>query len=222
MLNITLEDLRARALQHADMTGSGFPDTDQLDKDLHAGLGEIHELLALHDYLRSTQSITLATGTEEYTLPVDFYKASRVWRLSAGRRFEVKRFNLSQLDGLKTTGPASAGTAELWYVPQMPRLTQATDTIGYDLPNGWENFAALHAAIQLKNREQSDPQALMIERKTIKDRIVAHVEPRDAGIPDEIEDHYNRWGHGSGYDDASALRYRVMGSKIHFVDFCEG
>ena len=222
MLNITLEDLRAQALDYADMTGSGFPDTDRLDGYIHNGLAEVHELLAMHDYLRSTATITLAAGTEEYALPTDFYKVSRVWLLSSGRRHIIDRFNLSQLDGLKTTGPASSGSAELWYVPQAPRMTKLTDHVAYDLPNGWEAFAALHAAIQLLNREESDPQALMAERERIKQRIVVHVEPRDTGIPDEIEDHYSRWGYGFTADGGQSLRYRILGSKIHFVDFgCE-
>lgn len=221
MLNITLEDSRARALDFADMTGSGFPDTARLDGYLNDGFGEIHELLALHDYLRSKHAITLVAGTEEYALPADFYKASSVWKLVSGRRYEIKRFNIAQLSGMKTTGPASSDSAELWYVPQRALLVKPDDKIGYDLPNGWETFAPLHAAIQLLNREESDVQALMAERERIKQRIVLHVEPRDAS-PDSIEDHYGRWADGSAVEDAVSLRYRVIGSKILFVDFGSG
>ncbi len=218
MLNISLEDLRARALDFADMTGSSFPDTSSLDGYINDGLAEIHEILALHDYLRSTHTITLVTGTEDYALPADFYKASSAWELVSGRRHEIPRFNLSQLSGLKTTGPSSSGTAELWYVPQRIRLTNPDDKVGYDLPSGWETFAPLHAAVQLLNREESDAQGVAAERERIKQRITLHVEPRDAG-PIEVEDYYNRWGHGFIDDDGTSLRYRIMGSRIHFVDF---
>lgn len=217
----SLEYLQARALDYADMAGSGFPDSDRVRDYINDGLGEVHEMLAHHDYLRSVASITLVAGTEEYALPADFYKCSRVWLLTSGRRHMVDRFSLSQLDGLKTTGPIAAGSVEMWYVPRFSRLVQQSDAVFYDLPNGWETFAALHAAIQLLNREESDPQALMAERERVKQRIMVHVEPRDAGIPDEVEDHYNRWGRSFNDSQSATLRYRVMGSKIHFVDFGE-
>lgn len=214
----TLTDLQTRALDYADMTSSGFPVTARLTDYINDGLAELHEMLAMHDYLRSTQSITLVAGTEEYSLPSDFYKASRVWLLSGGRRHTVERFNLSQLDGHKTSGPASAGSALLWYVPQLTKLSAGADVVSVALPIGWENLVALHAAIQLLNREESDPQALVAERERVRQRVLAHVEPRDIGIPDEIEDHYDRWGGGVA-DAGRSLRYLVLGNKIHFVEF---
>jgi hypothetical protein len=215
----TLSSLQSRALDFADMTSSGFAVTARLTDYINDGLSELHELLAMHEYLRSTQAIALVSGTEEYALPADFYKAMRVWRVSNGRRYSVEKFNLAQLDGYNTSGPAASGTAELWYVPQLTQLVQPGDSVSVALPNGWEGFVALHAAIQLLNREESDPNALMAERERVKQRIVAHVEPRDTGIPDEIEDHYGRWDGGIRDDEERTLRYRVMGNKIHFVEF---
>lgn len=214
----TLADLQDRALDYADMTSSGFPVAARLTDYINDGLAELHEMLAMHDYLRSTHPITLVAGTEEYALPTDFYKVSRVWRLSSGRRYMLDRFNLAQLDGFRVNGPASSGSAELWYVPQLTKLAQGSDKVSVALPIGWENFVALHAAIQLLNREESDPQALMAERERVKQRIVQHIEPRDPGIPDEIEDHYGRWSGGLRDDECQSLRYRVIGNKIHFVD----
>ena len=217
----TLTDLLARSLDYADMTSSGFPVAARNIDYINDGLSELHEILAMHDYLRSSASIALVAGTEEYALPTDFYKSTRVWLLTSGYRYEIERFNLSQLSGRKTTGPASSGTAQLWYVPQLAKLSAGADIVSVALPIGWENFVALHAAIQLLNREESDPQALMAERERVKQRIIGHVEPRDAGGPDQIEDHYNRWGYGTVDDCSLSMRYRILGNKIHFVDFGE-
>ncbi len=62
---------------------------------------------------------------------------------------------------------------------------------------------------------------MMAERERVKQRIIMHVEPRDAS-PDSIEDYYGRWADGVPLEDGVSLRYRVIGSKILFADFgCE-
>lgn len=215
-----LSDLKARALDHADMTGSDFPDKDRLTDYANSGLAVLHELLAMHDYFRSVSTIALVTGTEAYQLPNDFYKASRVWRVSNGRRYMLDRFNLAQLDGYTTNGPAFSGVAELWYAPQLKKLVRDKDKVEGVLPNGWDDFVALHMAVQLLNREEQSSAEQAAEREAVRQRIVMHVEPRDTGVPDEIEDHYNRWGGGVCQDDPyRSLRYRILGDKIHFVEF---
>jgi hypothetical protein len=217
----TLTDLQNRALDYADMTSSAFPVTARLTDYINDGLAELHDLLAPYDYIRSTSSITLAAGTEEYALPTDFYRATAVWLISNDRRYMLDRFTMAQLDGFKTTGPTSAGSAQLWYVPQLTKLSAGADVVHVALPIGWESFAALHAAIQLLNREESDPQPLMAERERIKQRILANIEPRDLGVPAEVEDHYARWS-GAVCEPIRSLRYRILGNKIHFVEVEEG
>jgi hypothetical protein len=215
----TLLDLRTRALDYADMTSSGFAVTARLTDYVNDGLAELHEMLAMHEYILNQATINLVAGTEGYELPESFYKASRLWHLVGGRRYEIDRFTLSQLHGRKTSGPSSAGVAQLWYVPQLTRLSGDSDEVLEQLPVGWENFVALHAAVQLLIREESDPQALMAERERVKQRVMVHVEPRDIGIPDQIEDSSHRW---SGcLDDLSGttLRYRIMDQSIQIVEF---
>lgn len=216
----TLGDLKKRALDHADMAGSDFPDDARLVDYVNDALSELHELLAIHDYLRSKSTITLTAGTEEYLLPSDFYKLSRAWKVSSGRRYVIDKFTLAQLDGHSTTGPSAGATVELWYVPQLKRLKEDGDTVSVALPIGWESYAALHMAVQLLIREESDPSALIGERDRVKARVLGQVEPRDAGLPDEIEDYYGRWN-GAILDVAAdrTLRYRVLGNKILFVEF---
>lgn len=215
----TLADLRARGLDYADMTGSSFPVTDRVTDYANDGLSKLHNLLVSQEYFREVESYTLVAGTESYVLPSSFYKAQRVWRVSSGRRYMVDRFNLSQIDGYKTTGPASGDSVELWYAPQLRRLTEETDKVSVALPNGWEDYVALHIAVRLLLREESDAKPLASERQMALQDVLAHCEPRDEGMQDEIEDVYGRWNRGVWDDQGRTLRYRVMGNKIHFVEF---
>lgn len=221
----TLTDLQNRALDYADMTGSAFPVTARLIDYINAGYSELYEMLIAaygSDYVRSTSTTALVGGTEEYALPTDFYKMIRVWEVVGSSRYSVDRFELSHIAGFKTTGPASAGTLSLWYAPQLVKLASGSDVIHVSVCTGWEDFIALHAAIRLLSRQQTDTSALMAERETIRQRIIDNAGPRDLGIPGEIEDHYQRWG--GIRDDQGAtqgLRYRVMGNKLVVVQLSE-
>jgi hypothetical protein len=218
----TLTGLQNRALDYADMTGSAFPVTARLTDYINAGYTELYEMLVGSygaDYVRTATTQALTAGTEAYALPSDFYKMLRVWEVVGSTRYAVERFVPSQLDGYKTTGPGSAGSLSLWYAPQLTLLSAGADIVHVSVCTGWEDFIALHAAIRLKMREDSDPSALMAERETLRRRIVENAEPRDQGVADEIEDHYNRWG--SGNSNASSLRYRVMGNQLIVVDMGE-
>lgn len=215
----TLANLRARALDYADMAGSDFPDTGRMVDYANDALSELHELLADQEYFYSRFSISLVAGTEEYDLPSDFYKSMRVWRLSSGRRYAVDRFNLSQASGYQTSGPSQADTVDLWYAPQLKRLTRESDRVEVALPNGWENYVALHMAVQLLNREESDSSLVAAERDRMLQRIMQRVEPRDQGLQDTVEDIYSRWSGGAADCEGRKLKYRIMGNKILFVEF---
>lgn len=216
---VTLQELQARALDYADMTGSSFPDTGRLTDYINSGLSDLHEMLVHEEYFRTSANIAVVSGTEEYDLPADFYKAMKVYRLSSGRRYLLDQFNPSQLSGYRNNGPAWTGTVELWYAPSPTKLVDSKDPVNAALPIGWDDFIALHAATRLLIREQSDPSAVAAEREQVRQRIMDRVEPRDIGTPDTIEDHYGRWGGGLFDIEERALRYRIMGSKILFVEF---
>ena len=224
----TLSDLRARALDYADMTGSNFPVEARVDDYINSAASEMYDILvnAYEDYFLETEPITLVAGTENYALPSDFYKAKRVYYTTGGRRFSIHPFNLETLDGAKTS-PLTSGTAELWYVPEMSLMTADDDTIRSIIPpmiKGWPDYIALSAAIRLLIREESDPSALMREKGMMQERLLSMAEPRDAGIPDSIQDIGHRWNDvGFAYDPGAFLmRYRIMGSNIKFIQYDAG
>lgn len=215
----TAKSLIERAYYEADMEGSTFPDRSKVLADINDALAELHELLTTEDYFHSTEPITLVAGTEAYALPADFYKPVMVWKNSSGRRYEVPRFTYADLSGYSTTGPAASGTVELWYAPQLKRLKKDSDRVTVALPNQWDSFASVHAAVKMLMREESDSSALQAERNRLLQRIMANVEPRDNSMPGQIEDAYCRWGYGMMAPEERTLRYRIMGNYIHLVEF---
>ena len=89
---------------------------------------------------------------------------------------------------------------------------------------GWPDYIALGAAIRLLIREESDPSALMSEKKMMQNRIISLAEPRDAGIPDSIQDIGHRWNDVAfAYDPGAFLmRYRIMGTNLKFIQYDAG
>lgn len=217
----TLENLKDRALDYADMTGSGFPDDDRLTDYINSGLSELHDLIVANhgeDYLRKDTTFAVSSSSESYTLPSDFYKALAVFHQSSGRRHKVERWQPSEISGARTT-PLSSGTVELWYVPQHKKLAQRFDTVSIAIPVGWEDFVSLHAAARLLMREESDASAIVSERERQRARIVAMLGPRDVAEPDSIGDHYGRWDYGvSSLAIEPSYKYRIMGNSIYFIE----
>ena len=215
----TLADLRARALDYADMTNSAFPVTARVNDYINDGLSALHDILvdSYADYLRSTTTFNVTTAAEAYTLPSDFYKCLKVYYQSSNRRYKVHQFNPDELDGFKTT-PITTGTFEMWYIPQFTKLSSDGDTVHLSVPIRWENFVALHAAIQLLNREESDPSALMRERDAERQRMIKLAGPRDAGEVGQVADTYHRFSVAGRYiaPPERSFRYRIMGNEILF------
>lgn len=202
------------------MTGSSFAVTDRVNDYINDGLAELHDILveAHEEYFRSKQTINLVSGTEEYSLPTDFYKSIALWYVTSDRRFRVDRYNLEQVDGYRSS-PIHSGTVEHWYVPHVTLMTDDADVVDDRIVPGWEDYVALHAAIRLLIREESDPSALMNERERLYQRIVNMAAPRDEGDPDSIADYYDRWSNARLYRlDERYFRYRILDDKISFIE----
>jgi len=217
----TLDELRARSLDYADMAGSDFPDEARLDDYINAGLSELHDLIVGHngdEYLRKDTTFSVTSASERYVLPTDFYKALAFYLQSGSRRHKLERWQPQEIDGASTT-PLASGTVEMWYVPQFKKLSNSKDPVQISVPFGWEDFVALHAATRLLIREESDPSALMAERDRQRARIVSMIAPRDTFEPDSIGEHYGRWDGGfSKLAAEPTYRYRIMGNYVYFIE----
>ena len=215
----TLKDLRDRALDYADMTGSGFPVSSRVDDYIQVALSELHGILvnSYEDYFRTVITLDLLATQVAYTLPDDFFKLLKVYYLSGGRRYRIRQFDLNELDSYRTD-LARTGTCEVWYIPQYKKIRNETHPITFPVPVGWEDFVCLHAAVRLLMREESDHKPLMFERERKRQEIIDLAEPRDAGETYAISDVYNRWNGGVPNLEERTLAYRLLGNEIVFSE----
>ena len=226
---VTLATLKARALDYADMTDSGFPVVDRLVDYINSSASGIWDILvdSYEDYFLTQTDINLTPPAEGYDLPADFYKCLKVfYKATDNRRFKIRKFDLNDINAALIK-PFSGGVVELWYVPQMELLVHDADTIGSRIPpivKGWEDAIALDAAIKLLIREESDPSALMREKDMLLHRIMQMADPRDDGEPDQVQitgavaNPYDLY-FGSG---SYSYRYRIMGQQIRFLQYAMG
>jgi hypothetical protein len=218
---VTLQELRDRALDYADMSGSDFPNLARLDNYIRVGLSKLHNILinAYQDYYRETQTITLVAGQETYDLPSDFAKSLEMFKDLSNRRYKIPKFSRGEISGYRQ-GSLTGGTVTHWYAPQMTPLRLPTDKVHLSVPLGWEDYVALVAGVRLLVREESDPSALMAERDAARLELIEMAEPRDEGDQGKVEDIYGRYNRAADHlREWRYLRYRIMGNKVHFYEF---
>lgn len=80
--------------------------------------------------------------------------------------------------------PSAGQILRIWYIPRMTSLLSDQDLV--DGVSGWTEWIALNAAIMALTKEESDTQALLLEREKVEKRIEAVSENRDAGEPEVI------------------------------------
>ena len=131
-------------------------------------------------------------------------------------RFKLKRFNTNELTLLNnsvitptyTILPtvywrlegtrlyfepiAVANTAgynfEMWYVPQVTKLVNLTDTLDYQAVFGWDEYIVNDMAINLKIKEESDPSALIARQQEFERKIEGAAQNREISDPQRTQD----------------------------------
>lgn len=226
MKTITLGELKTQVRQRADMENSTFISDDELTDYINKSKDELYDILVQKfgaDYYTTYQDISLVSGTSEYSLPVDFYKAMGVdYQVTGdGKWITLRPFMFSERNRYNSTvrnsiigaidleyrirndklwfrnAPIQSGTARLWYIPVATDLSSDTDTImGV---NGWEEYVVIDAAIKCLVKEESDTTALRSDKQAMMQRIEAAAENRDAGSPQRVtdarsDDYYENWG----------------------------
>jgi len=209
--NVALSVLRTRARQRADQENSGFISDTELNYLLNVSCAELYDLLlAAYDdeYFSDTDTFNTVSGTEQYSLPADFYKLLGVdLVLSSSQLVPLQKFTFGDRDRYKSPLfnlqgsdlfryrlnasniifapiPTGVKTIKLTYVPAMPALSQDADT--FDGVNGWEEYAIIDAAIKMRIKEETSVQELIYEKNSIKKRIETMRNNRDAGDPAKI------------------------------------
>lgn len=209
---MTLSELRTLALQRADKENSRFISTTEANNYINLAYGELYDLLVSQfaDYYSKTVNFTLS-GTNEYTLPSDFYKirgldfivdnatATTVYPFNFNERnrfeFPVSRLVYGQqrrsyrVMGNKLILLPEAevdGAYKLWYVPRYTRLVLDTDNMSDVLD--FEEYVVVGAAAMMLVKEESDPSALLLMKEQLKNRVIEMAKERDASMPERVSD----------------------------------
>lgn len=212
----TLLQLRTQARQRADMENSSFVADSELTTMINYELGDLYDLLVAtyDDYFISTSNIAVVSGTEAYSLPNDFYKLRAVFLRDSGQtqrwrlyRDDLQDFDNGDLDFYPTNQlrymryrilgsniyfspiPNGSATVQLFYVPEMTKLSADGDTISFSVPTqGWEQYVVAGAAARMLIKEESDPTGLLSEQARIKDKVIQMASNRDSANSDRMRD----------------------------------
>lgn len=206
-MQMTLKEIRDAIVDMADMTNSEFITTANLNIWINLELSELHDLLVLsfQESILQKQSYTVTSSQENYRLPSDFYKCSKVYLVSNGSRVPMDRAALDSidvsggtvLDELITTGTCSSryrilsdqlainppidGTVELWYVPTFHKLESDSDRVDSRIPAGWEACVMAGVSARCMAKEESDPSFFLQQKQEARQRIKAARNMRDSG-----------------------------------------
>lgn len=217
----TRATLRTRAQRRADMENSQFLPDAEWDDLLDMGGAELHDIIVRthEDYFSTTTSYPIVASQVQYTLPTDFLKLLQVDVIDAtGYRSSVRRVmpherNFYQKGAgnygyrlfagvleMIPESPRGGGSIELRYVPQYMRFASDAATVNAMIPEGWEEYIALYAAIRALIKQRVDAGGLMTLLGDIRTRIETTAMERDANEPGRVVDIYNRFG-DAGWDD---------------------
>lgn len=211
---MTLAQLRDAVRQRSDMERTQFIKDPELTAYINGSYGELYDILVsrFEDYYSEQVSFSLASGVSTYALPADFYKmrgldyqvsAPDDWEtvrpLPFGERntrnrtvnrliYGVRPINYRILGGSLKFFPESQadGSYRMFYIPRFTPLAADGDVMGDVLD--FEEYVIVDAAIKCVVKEESDPQALMLQKQQLRERIQAMASNRDAGDPERITD----------------------------------
>lgn len=212
MSNITLLQLRNSCKERSNMENSTFVSDAEWTRYINYSISELRDIIISkvgNDYYALSQSYTIATGTDTYALPADFYKVLWVELLGEdGYYYKMKRFEVTErnqgrsplnyfISDVKyrlradniTISPNSLSAGRvirLWYVPLITYLVADGDVLnGF---NGWDEFVVLKSARKALVKEESDTSQVDQELAVLYGRLEAMAENRDQSEPMRIYD----------------------------------
>jgi len=220
MTDISLATLRTRAREHADMVSSSFIGSSELDGFINASGGELWDILITRyeDYCTTPEwtTFTLSGSNYQSALPADCVKLRGVEHYDRGEWTAIKRYTLEDRDRWRDTQwrwgsderrytilgsrlsfvpeDDASGQYRFRYVQAWTPLSSSTQTVS--LPNGWEEYIAVDAAIKCKQKEESDTSALEMRKAALLRRIEAAASNRDAGEQEFLTDPNEVWSRG--------------------------
>lgn len=192
------------------METSNFITDSELTGYVNASIAELYDILVsrFEDYYILDTTQTVASGSDQLTIPAGFYKLKGLdYDVGGGLYETVRSFQFVERNEtfdpgfgtlprmryrvlgsyIKLTPPEFApGTYRIWYIPRFTALADDADT--FDGINGWTEYVVVDCAIKMLNKEESDASAFREQKQKLLDRIEAMAADRDAGEPQSIVD----------------------------------
>jgi hypothetical protein len=216
MAAISLTTLRARVRERADMPVSGFvSDTaTSLDAWINEGAQKIWELLIKaygEEFIEAEQTFNTVAQQTDYNLPTDMVALYGIDMKIGGVSFSLLPMPRAERNLYKNVlqgtwkmrpryrivgmapgvirllpPPDAAYSMAFLYAPSFTTLAAPSDTI--NLPNGWERFVIVYAAIQALMKEESDTRELRIELAKMEEELRIITMRRNADQPHSATD----------------------------------
>jgi hypothetical protein len=194
------------------MVSSSFITTSELDGYINNSGGELWDILMTRyeDYTTTPEwtQFSLSGSNYQYTLPADCVKIRGVEYYDVGDWSTLKRYTLEDRDRWRDTQwrwgsgdrrytilgsrlsfvpeDEASGQYRFRYIQAWTTLTGSSQTVS--LPNGWEEYLVVDAAIKCKQKEESDTAALEMRKAGLLRRIEAASSNRDAGEQEFLTD----------------------------------
>lgn len=219
MASITLEELRLRARQRADMENSKFVKDSELTSYINNSIAELHDILSeaygSEYFVQETDATALVEGQAKYDLPDDFYELKGVdVQLDGQEWVTVTPFAFNERNRNQNSafsGWSLAGLCNIRYrlVGNKIQFSPAPDTAAnyrlWYVPvaerlvnnddtlqdfNAYSEYVIVDAAIKCMQKEESDVSVLMAQKAALEKRIRDKAANRDAANAESISDIY--------------------------------
>lgn len=227
MAAVTGSVLLSKARARADMANSTFVSDTDFYRFLTEGYQKLHEkLVACYgiEYMEATAVLSFATdpldsevtSTTDYLMPSDFFVLYDVDLGTQVPPRTLKPFmrnernamvnNWHQEPRYRLVG-AGDGTPRLRILPATtervliryaPEVTNVGSGSSLQIPNGWERYIVVYAAIQALLKEESDVDGLRGELQVMEAELTAIKADRDYQNPQSVvdtqfENYYYPW-----------------------------
>lgn len=206
----TLTEMIQEVRDLADVPGTNFVTDTMVTRWLNLGLKKVYEMAYSADPdaydLKKDTSITTVAGTDEYTLPTDFWKQKGISLTQGDFRTQLERMDLGGKRDLYNNEqgvprfwhfytrskillfptPDGAYPLTVWYVPVYTQLVSGSDT--FDGIHGFEEYGIYEAAIKCRIKSEGEINELMAMKAAVADEITDMAKERDIGGYQGIED----------------------------------
>lgn len=231
-MTITLDDIKLRVLDMADMKSSGFIGDDELTFYINQAYTELYDLIiaSFEDYFMNNLQFTLNGNQDGYDMPNLVYKLRGVdYNVNSGptQWYSLGRFMFGDRNRYNTpwgiigwypwqnlmyswTGSKlkiipetqAAGTYRVWFTPHLTQLSTDNPTFDPTLEQ-WVDLVVVGAAIKCLNKEESDVSVLMAQKQMLVQRIEGMAPSRDNANPKYVMSSWSNFGPGNGFGDGN-------------------